>query len=62
MLRVFQHDESKEAFRSVQLTACGISKSNLGIGELSMKGRAMTSDRKRYNVDEECTGGKNMIG
>ena len=59
---VFQHDESKDAFRSVQLTTCRMSKSGLGSGELSSKGSATTRDRKAYDMDEDCKGGKNMVG
>ena len=57
-----QHDESKEAFRSVQLTTCRIFKCNSGSGELSMKRSVMKSDRRVYIVDEDCTGAKNMVG
>ena len=59
---MFQHEESKDASRSVQLTTCRRSKPGLGSGELSMKGSAMKTDRKRNNVDEDCMGGKNMVG
>ena len=59
---MFQHDESKDAFRSVQLMTCRMFNSGFGSGELSMKGSMMDSDRKRYNVDEDCTRDKNMVG
>lgn len=59
---MFQQDESKDDFRSVQLTTCRMLKSDLGSGELSMKGGVIIRDRKRYNVDEVCTRGKNMVG
>ena len=59
---MFQHDESKDAFRSVPLTNCRMSKSGLGNGELSTNGGAMTMDRKRYYLNEDCTEGKNLVG
>lgn len=55
-----QHDESKDTLKSVRSTACRLSKSNIGNGELFIQGSAMTSDLKGCNL--RCfMGGKSMV-